>query len=245
MPLPSPHTNAAEMAEANGNGRIPPLENGDRLTRAEFERRYQAMPGVKKAELIEGVVYMPSPVRYKGHSRPHGHLMAWIVHYEAYTPGVTSGDNGTTRLDLDNEPQPDSLLFVQPECGGRSRISDDDYVEGAPELVGEVAASSVSYDLGAKFTVYRRNGVLEYVVWRVLDRAIDWFVLRNDRFEPILPEPDGILRSTVFPGLWLDPAALLRGDLPAAFDALQKGLESDEHKDFVRRLELARAGQRA
>jgi Uma2 family endonuclease len=241
MAVLSPHARAAEMADSQGNGRIPPLENGDRLTRAEFERRYHAMPGLKKAELIEGVVYMPSPVRHRGHSHPHGHLMAWLVYYEANTPGVASGDNGTTRLDLDNEPQPDGLLMIESECGGQCRISDDDYVEGAPELVAEVASSSVSYDLGPKLTAYRRNGVCEYVVWRVLDRAVDWFVLRNEQFEPILPGADGILRSSVFPGLWLDPAALVRGDLTAVFDALRQGLESDEHKKFVHRLEQARA----
>jgi Uma2 family endonuclease len=241
MAVSSPRTQPAEMAATPGNGRIPPLENGDRLTRDEFERRYQAMPGVKKAELIEGVVHMPSPVRHRGHSNPHSQIVTWLGYYAVNTPGVESGDNGTTRLDLDNEPQPDALLIIQSECDGQSRISEDDYIEGAPELVAEVASSSVSCDLGDKLKAYRRNGVREYVVWRVLDREIDWFVFRNGRFEAILPGPDGILRSTVFPGLWLDPAALLRGDLPAAFAVLQRGLESDEHRKFVQRLEQARA----
>src|SRR5208282_6607351 len=98
---------------------IPELENGDRLTREEFERRYEAMPNLKKAELIEGVVYMPSPVRQRRHSRPHLHLCTWLGHYEAGTPGVEGGDNGSIRLDLDNEPQPDAFLFIQPECGGQ------------------------------------------------------------------------------------------------------------------------------
>jgi Uma2 family endonuclease len=241
MAVSSPHAKAVEMAETQGNGRIPPLENGDRLTRAEFERRYQAMPGFKKAELIEGVVHMPSPFRHKGHSKPHSQIVTWLGYYAVNTPGVESGDNGTTRLDPDNVPQPDALLMIQSECGGQSRISDDDYVEGAPELVAEVASSSVSYDLGDKLKVYRRNGVREYVIWRVLDREIDWFVHRNDRFEAILPGVDGILRSSVFPGLWLDPAALVRGDLTAVFGALQRGLESDDHREFVQRLEQARA----
>jgi Uma2 family endonuclease len=241
MAVSSPQAEAAEMAETQSNGGIPPLENGDRLTRAEFERRYQAMPGLKKAELIEGVVHMPSPVRHKGHSKPHSQIVTWLGYYAVNTTGVESGDNGTTRLDLDNDPQPDALLIIQSECGGQTRISDDDYIEGAPELVAEVASSSVSYDLGDKLKAYRRNGVCEYVVWRVLDREIDWFVLRNDRFEAILPGADGLIRSSVFPGLWLDPAALLRGDLTAAFDALRQGLESDAHKEFVQRLDQARA----
>ncbi|MGZ3472634.1 MAG: Uma2 family endonuclease, partial [Isosphaeraceae bacterium] len=140
---------------------VPELENGDRLTREEFERRYEAMPNLKKAELIEGAVYMPSPVRQRRHSRPHLHLCTWLGHYEAGTPGVEGGDNGSIRLDLDNEPQPDAFLFIQPECGGQARISSDDYVEGAPDMVAEVASSSASYDLGVKLQVYRRNGVRE------------------------------------------------------------------------------------
>src|SRR3954454_9356608 len=145
--------------------RVPYLENGDHLTRAEFERRYDAMPHLKKAELIEGVVYMPSPVRYKHHSRPHFDLIGWLAQYRAATPGVEGGDNGSIRLDLDNMPQPDAFLMVLPECGGQARISDDDYVEGAPELVAEVASSSVSFDLHQKLQVYRRSGVREYAVW--------------------------------------------------------------------------------
>ncbi|OJW14262.1 MAG: hypothetical protein BGO49_10295, partial [Planctomycetales bacterium 71-10] len=157
---------------------VPPLENGDRLTRAEFERRYRAMPDVR-AELIEGTVYvMASPVRHTQHARPHLRLCAWIASYVALTPGVDAGDNGSVRLDLGNEPQPDAYLFVAPGHGGGVRISDDGYVEGAPELVAEVSSSSASLDLGDKLRAYRRNGVREYLVWRVLDRAIDWFVLR-------------------------------------------------------------------
>jgi Uma2 family endonuclease len=241
MAVFSPHARAAEMADIQGDGRIPPLENGDRLTRAEFERRYTAMPGVKKAELIEGVVYMPSPVRYNAHGNPHSQMMTWLGFYAVNTTGVGSCDNGSIRLDLDNEPQPDAFLIIASECGGQCEISADDYVEGAPELVAEVSSSSVSYDLGDKLKVFRRNGVREYVVWRVLDRKIDWYVLKNDQFEANLPGADGILRSMVYPGLWLDPAALLRGDLPAVFGALQRGLESDEHRKFVQRLEQARS----
>src|SRR5438034_6357013 len=118
---------------------IPPLEPGDRLSRSEFERRYEAMPQLKKAELIEGVVYMPSPVRFRRHSRPHAVLVTWLGFYMAHTPGVEAGDNSTARLDLDNEPQPDALLLIDPACGGQARISEDDYIQSAPELVGEIA----------------------------------------------------------------------------------------------------------
>jgi Uma2 family endonuclease len=153
---------------------IPMLESGDQLTRDEFERRYDAMPGINGAELVEGVVQIPSPVRYTQHSNPHFCFMGWLWVYAARTPGVESGDNGSIRLDLANMPQPDSFLIIRPERGGQARISDDDYIEGAPELIGEIAASSASFDLGVKLDAYRRNGVCEYVVWRVLDREVDW-----------------------------------------------------------------------
>ncbi len=222
----------------------PLLVDGDHLTRDEFERRYDAMPGLKKAELIEGVVHMPSPVRYFRHSDPHSSLVGWMWVYRAGTPGVGSGDNGSIRLDLSNMPQPDGFLIVMPEHGGRVRISEDDYIEGGPELVGEVAASSASYDLGEKQGAYLRNGVLEYIVWRVLDRAVNWFVLRDDRYERLEPGADGILRSVVFPGLWLDAAALSGGDSARVLAVLQQGIGSDEHAGFVAQLN-ARAPQRA
>jgi len=240
MAVSSPHAKPAEPSEAPRNGAIPPLENGDRLTRAEFERRYEAMPNLKKAELIEGVVHVPSPVRQRYHGRQHSYLNSWLCVYEGSTPGIEVGDNSTVRLDLDNMPQPDCLLFIQPEHGGRVRIGDDGYIEGAPDLVAEVASSSVSYDLGNKLNAYRRNGVREYVVWRVLDRQIDWFVHREERFELLVPGGGGIVRSTVFPGLWLDPAALLRGNINAVLAILQQGLGCPEHAEFVAQLEQAR-----
>ena len=216
---------------------IPPQEYGDRLTRAEFERRYDAMPDLKKAELIEGEVYMPSSVQQTRHSHPHLLLATCLGIYEMGTPGVEAGDNGAIRLDMDNEPQPDAFLIIRPEHGGQARISEDDYIEGAPELVAEVSSSSVSYDLGRKLNVYRRSGVREYVVWRVRDREVDWFVNREGRFEPLAPSADGILRSTVFPGLWLDPAALVQGEKARVKAVLEQGLSSPEHADFVAKLE--------
>jgi Uma2 family endonuclease len=240
MAVSTPSIKPAELGEPPLNGAIPPLENGDRLTRAEFEHRYDAMPNLKKAELIEGVVFMPSPVRQRYHGRQHSHLNFWLCGYEGRTPGVEAGDNSTVRLDLDNMPQPDCLLFIQPEHGGRVRIDEDGYIEGAPDLVAEVASSSASYDLGKKLDAYRRNGVREYVVWRVLDRKVDWYVNRGGRFELASPPADGILRSEVFPGLWLDPAALMRGDVYGVLDIVQQGLNTPEHADFVARLGEAR-----
>jgi Uma2 family endonuclease len=240
MPVSKRRIKPAKPIEAARNGAILPLENGDRLTRAEFERRYDAMPELKKAELIEGEVYMPSPVRFRRHGHPHTRLVTWLGNYETDTPGVEAGDNSSVRLDIDNEPQPDGFLIIRPDHGGQARISEDDYLEGAPELVAEVASSSASYDLGTKLAVYRRNGVREYVVWRVLDGEVDWFVNRNRRFKPMPRAADGILRSTVFLGLWLDSAALVRGDKARVKTVLQQGLNSPEHADFVTRLERAR-----
>ncbi|HZW33624.1 MAG TPA: Uma2 family endonuclease [Isosphaeraceae bacterium] len=226
-------TASSRSQPPNRGGEIPPLEPGDRLSRAEFERRYDAMPQLKKAELIEGVVYVPSPVRLHRHGRPHLRLITWIGIYEGATPGVIGGDNTSTRLDLTNEPQPDAVLLIDPALGGQARISADDYIEDAPELVAEVAASSVSFDLNAKLTIYRRNGVREYLVWRVLDRQIDWFALRRQKYVRLPLDKTGLYRSKVFPGLWLDPAALVRGDIPAVQAALQRGLASREHAAFV------------
>lgn len=215
---------------------VPPLETGDRLTREEFERRYRAMPHVKKAELIEGVVYMPSPVSLQRHGLPHLDAMGWLGVYRAFTQGVLAGDNSTIRLDLDNEPQPDGILFIDPKLGGQAQMDADGYVAGAPEMAVEIASTSASIDLGIKLHVYRRNQVREYVVWRVLDRAIDWFVLRHSQFERLAMTAEGIFRSETFPGLWLDAAALVSGDLPRVHQVLQQGLASAEHAAFMDRL---------
>lgn len=215
----------------------PELRAGDRLSRLEFERRYAASPNVKKAELIEGVVYMPSPVSQEEHGGPHFDMIGWLGFYRACTPGVQGGDNSTIRLDLDNEPQPDAFLRILPEYGGQSRDSGK-YVEGPPELIAEVAASSASYDLHDKLSVYRRNGVCEYLVWRVWDRSLDWFVLQGGRYKNLPLSSD--VRSQVFPGLWLDAGALLRGDLALVMAVLQQGLASPDHAEFVRQLESRR-----
>ncbi len=172
---------------------VPILESGDRLTRYEFERRYQSMPHLKKAELIEGVVYVASPLRYSRHGQPHSEIMTWLGVYRAATVGIGLADNTTVRLDLDNEPQPDALLRIETDFGGQSRISLDDYVEGAPELIVEIASSSASYDLHDKLKAYRRNGVQEYIVWRVIDRQLDWFHLQAGEYIPCQPDESGVI----------------------------------------------------
>lgn len=220
--------------------RIPPLENGDRLTRTEFERRYHAMPKDVKAELIDGVVYMASPTRYESHGHADLRLIAWLGSYHAATPGTDCAVNATVRLDADNEPQPDSFLFILPEFGGQARVSEDDYIESAPELIVEIAASSASLDLGPKFDAYAAAGVREYVVWRTLDDAIDWFVLRDGQYVALAPDDAGVVRSEVFPGLWLDVPAALGRDMAAILATLQQGLQSPEHTRFVAELQARR-----
>jgi len=215
---------------------IRPLEPGDRLTREEFERRYDAMPHLKKAELIEGVVYITPPVRCEAHAGPHADLIGWLGMYGAFTHGVEAGASAHVRLGACSMPQPDAILRIRPERGGRARISADDYVEGGPELVAEVAASSIRFDTGLKLQMYQRYDVQEYIVWRVPDNQIDWFVPRGGQFARLTPDAAGMYRSEVFPGLWLDAAAMVRRDLGRVLSVLQQGLASPEHAAFVARL---------
>ncbi|MBE9000726.1 Uma2 family endonuclease [Nostoc sp. LEGE 12447] len=216
--------------------RIPPLENGDRLTRYEFERRYQAMSRHQKAELIEGVVYLASPLRFESHVEPHGHLIGWLWTYQIATPGVRLGIEPTVRLDRDNEPQPDGVLLITPAAKGQSRLSDDDYIEGAPELVIEIAASSVAIDLHDKKKVYRRNGVKEYIVWQIFENKLDWFSLQQGEYASLEVDADGIIKSQIFPGLWLSMPNLLAGNMQQVWSVLQLGLNSPEHQIFVQQL---------
>ena len=214
---------------------VPPLNSGDRLTRREFELRYTAHPEIKKAELVEGVVYVSSPVRRKQHGKPHGTILLWLGTYSAATQGTDFADNTTVRLDYENEPQPDAFLCL--EHGGTSRVTEDDYTEGPPDLVVEVSASSAALDLHDKFRAYQRSGVREYVVLQVYERRVAWFALMEGVYELLEPDEDGILRSELFPGLWLKPEALWTEDLAGLLTVLQQGLASPEHTEFVARLQ--------
>jgi Uma2 family endonuclease len=213
---------------------IPPLENGDQLTRLEFELRYEKTPEAKKAELIEGIAYMASPLRINQHGEPHAHIIGWLSFYKAFTPNLQLGDNCTVRLDPENEPQPDALLRIAQ--GGQSTISEDDYVEGAPELIVEIAASTVSIDLHDKLRAYRRNQVQEYLVWRVYDHQFDWFRLQDGKYIKLQPNQNGIIESEIYAGLWLDVNALLTGNLAKVLEVLQLGIATEAHQIFVQKL---------
>ena len=232
----SRETHAQQPSHIVEKKKVPPplLKHGEKLTRDEFERRYEAMPHLKKAELIEGVVYMPSPVRTDIHSDPHARIMTWLGVYWTAMPGVQCADNATVHLDSDNEAQPDALLRIDE--GGASLLNDTGYIEGAPELIVEIARTSTDYDLHEKLEAYLRNGVAEYIVWQTQDGRLDWFGLVNEEYVPMSPDADGLIESQVFPGLRLAVKALMGGDLATVLSELQKGLETAEHAAFVRQL---------
>jgi Uma2 family endonuclease len=206
------------------------------VTREEFERYYHQMPNVKKAELIEGVVYGRTPVRVTRHAQPHSLIITWLTIYLVATPNLMVLDNATVRLDFDNEPQPDALLRLDESVGGNSRISEDDYIEGAPELIVEIASSSASYELHDKLQVYRRNGVREYLVWLVEDQEFRWYVWGEGTYHEQQADESGIGKSPFFPGLWLDVSALLAGEMQQVLSALNSGISSSEHQAFVEQL---------
>jgi Uma2 family endonuclease len=215
---------------------LPELHSGDRMTRVEFHRIYEQMPPDFKAELIGGIVYVASPLRRR-HGTDHLPLATLFYLYRLSTPGVEAGDNATVLLGEEEEPQPDLYLRLLPEHGGQSRTTPDDYVEGAPELVAEIAHSSRAIDLHGKRRDYTRSGVREYLVCCVRERQLRWFDLRAD--QELAPDADGIIRARNFPGLWIDVESVLNDD-PRMLAVLQQGLATPEHATFVRA--LAEAG---
>lgn len=196
----------------------PPLRFGDNLSRAEFERRWARHPEVKRAELIDGLVFLEMSVG-PDHGTSHMVVNLWLGTYWASRPELEACDNTTVRLPGENDLQPDSLLRRREESGGLS-VRADEAIEGPPEFVFEVAASSVSYDLHQKKAVYERNGVPEYVVWQLFESRLSWFRLGRSGYEEILPGADGTIESAVFPGLRLHVPSLLAGDLPGLLAVL-------------------------
>jgi Uma2 family endonuclease len=205
------------MVIANSLPTLTILENGDRLNRVEFERRYTSS-NIKKAELIEGLVYVASPLRFTPHAKPHSQIIGWLITYQSMRTDLEVGIEPTVRLDADNEPQPDAVLF---RLGGNAQVDEDGYITGSPELIVEIAASTVSYDLHAKKRAYERIGVKEYIVWRTLDQQIDWFVLENGQYVKLAPDATGIIHSREFEGLRLNVSAILNGDISTVLKTLQ------------------------
>jgi Uma2 family endonuclease len=221
---------------------LPPLVHGQHLDQPTFHQRYEAMPEGTWAELVGGVVHMPSPVRneHRGHDDD---VSYWYGHYKRFTKGLRSGKNSTVTLDVIGETQPDGHLRIPQELGGQTRI-ERGFIVGAPELVIELARSSRYYDLNEKKADYERARVREYLVIELDPDRIQWFIRRADHFEDLPAGPDGIYRSEVFPGLWLDPKALYAEDLDRLIEVLEQGLATPEHADFVTRLARAKRKKR-
>lgn len=230
---PAPHAAPTES-------HLPPLEAGDHLDQATFHERYEAMPAGFRAELIRGIVFVPSPLR-KEHGKHHALVMGWLTNYWIATPGTEILDNATAILGDFSEPQPDAALIIEPICGGQTDLSADGYMLGPPELIVEVASSSESIDLHAKRRDYEQAGVLEYVVVLLRQRAVRWFVLQEDGYREVDASAGGIFTSTVFPGLWLHAPALLRLDGQQVMDTLRQGLATPVHAAFVQQLQQRRS----
>jgi hypothetical protein len=211
----------------------PPLEPGDKLTRDQFLARWELHPEIKRAELIGGIVYMPSPV-FLDHGDIENDVGAWVGVYKAATPGTAAGHNTTTFL-LDDTLQPDLNLRILPEYGGGSRV-DGKYLAGPVEFLAEICRSSASYDLHVKLDLYQAAGISEYLAILVYEQEIRWHILRDGKYHLLPPGPDGIHRSLVFPGLWLDGTAMLARNLKQVLATLQQGLDSPEHQAFVAHL---------
>jgi Uma2 family endonuclease len=228
----------ADMATASNPARtrnLPPLENGDQLDQQTFHARYEAMPEDCRAELIGGIVYMSSPQKVP-HSKAQQLVVRWLDEYAEATPGTDALLNNTQILGPDSEPEPDACLFIAPEYGGQVYVDEDDYLNGAPELIVEVSSSTESIDLHGKKRDYQKAGVPEYVVLALRMQQVFWFVRQRGRYKEIPLPADGIFRSRGFPGLWLDAEGMLRNQRRKVLAALEQGLATPEHGAFVARL---------
>lgn len=221
----------------SGKRFVPPFENGDRMDQQTFHELYKQTPEGFKAELIGGVVHMASPLKFFSHGEPHSRLDTWLGVYCADTAGTASANNSTNIMGAESEPQPDLTMIILPEAGGQARINDDDYLVGGAELLVEVANSTVAIDTHAKFQDYQRAGVREYIIVIVVTQEVEWYVNGRRGFMALKPDVDGILKSRVFPGLWLDPAAIFERSAKRLLAILNEGLASEEHAKFVKKLE--------
>jgi hypothetical protein len=213
----------------------PPLRDGERLDQKTFHERYEAMPPDTRAELIGGIVYMASPQKLR-HGLSDPLVKTWLTLYRRATPGTDVLGAATTIMGDESEPEPDCTLIIDPARGGQTHVNEDEYLCGAPELVAELSFSSESRDLGPKYRDYEQAGVREYLVVLLRRKEVRWFVRRESGFVSLEPGADGIYHSEVFPGLWLDPEALLRGDIDRVLEVLDQGLATPDHARFVEQL---------
>jgi Uma2 family endonuclease len=216
---------------------VPPVENGDRLDQKTFHERYESMAEHVHAELIGGIVYMASPQKLP-HSKTTTLVGRWLDEYEEHTLGTECYAGASNILGADSQPEPDHCLLILPECGGQSSKTKKGYLKGAPELIVETSETTESRDLHQKKADYEKAGVREYVVAALRSQKVFWFILRAGKFAPLKPGPDGIFRSRIFPGLWLDADALLRRDRKAILAGLARGLATPEHEAFVAKLAI-------
>ncbi|HRI13361.1 MAG TPA: Uma2 family endonuclease [Verrucomicrobiota bacterium] len=217
------------------------LASGDLLSATEFLRRYERMPEIRQAELIEGIVHMASPVSADRHSEPDNLLQGWLCHYAGFTPGTRAGTNGTFQFDADNVVQPDAYLRIVPDQGGQATVEEGGYLTGAPELLVEVSARANTVRLRDKFRTYRRHRAKEFITWLTANARLDWLVLEGDEYRPLTADRRGVYRSPTFPGLWLNRKASFAGDWPGVFRTLELGLRSAGHRSFVATLRRRRA----
>lgn len=211
---------------------IPPLRTGDRMSRTEYAAIYEPLPTDFRAQLIEGVVYLSGPVKYS-HGSATSRLTGLVGMYSGWTKGVSGSLHPTIRLDEMNEPEPDAVLLIDADHGGQTFTPPEDFLTGPPEWIGEVVETRDALEFGPKWNAYARNGVREYVVWCLEDQSITWFILRDGRYEARTPDADGVVRSDVFPGLWLDVVAMIEDNFPRLKVVIEQGLASPEHAAFV------------
>ena len=228
----------ATIEQANAATAAPPeLRHGDRMSQAEFHRIYAEMPEDFKAELIGGVVQVASPLKLP-HGTHHVKLTAVIAAFEGNSPGLQAADNTTLILAPDDEPQPDLFLRVLPEYGGQSYSTPNQYAQGAPELVAEIADSSRIIDANDKLPRYRLAGVIEYLLVDLHEQRVRWFDLRAG--DEIAADAQGVFHSRIFPGLWLHGPALFAGNYQLLMATVHQGLATPEHAAFVQHLAAQR-----
>jgi len=209
------HVAEGSVEETYGSD-VHPLENGDHLTASEFLRRLENMPELKKAELIQGIVYMASAVGFTHHAEPDGVIQGWLSFYASKSKDVRHATNSTLRLSPDDVVQPDGLLVKTDTV----QFDEKGYLSGPVEFVAEIEASSASIVAREKLDTYRRSGVKEYLLWRTRDSVIEWWHLEDDDYLLLEPDQAGNIQSREFPGLALNVEPALNLDSAGVLSAL-------------------------